>query len=104
MASSVLLFAEYANCIGSCLKRVKSTQNQSVHTLEGDGSEGDRTEVILYFWGRFLWYRDDYNCLPKKRDVVGVRGLLKKPREDWLKNSTSDLVRTASTVMVSLFL
>ena len=88
---------------GSC---EKSTQNQSLHTLHRDGSEGDRAEVILYFCRRFLWYRDDGSCLPKKRDVASVQGLLKKPREDWrqevialLKNSTSDLVRTASTVL-----
>ena len=71
MASSVLLFVEYVNCIGSCLKR-------SLHTLERDGSEGNRAEVILYFWGRFLWYRDDGSCLPKKRDMASVQGLLKK--------------------------
>ena len=69
--SSVLLFVEYANCIGSCLKR-------SLHILERDGSEGNRADVILYFGGRFLWYRDDGSCLPKKRDMASVQGLLKK--------------------------
>ena len=69
---------------GSC---EKYTQNQSLHTLERDGSEGDRAEVILYFWGRFLWYRDDGSCLPKKRDVASVQGLL-----------TESLVKTGESV------
>ena len=41
----------------------------SLRTLEVDRSESDRAEVVLDFWGRFLWYRDEYSCLPKNNKV-----------------------------------
>ena len=90
------LFVEYADHIGSCLKWVAARNlcRISLSTFEGDASEGDRAEVILHFWGRFLWYRDDYSCLPKKRNVASVQRLLKKPHEDWCQ----DYLRTAPVI------
>ena len=83
--------------VGSC---EKSMQNQSHLKGMEVRATGRKSFCILHIWGRFLWYRDEYSCLPKKRDVASVQRLLKKPREDWcqgvaalLKNSTSDLVQ-----------
>ena len=51
MASSVIVFVEMVRTALRLVEagsREKSTQNQSLRTLEVDASECDREEVILY--------------------------------------------------------